>query len=151
MRLSLRSELTEEPHGGMTHGAPSSHRCAQVKKLKERKHPRPPAPPPLIPQVVNPDSTPLILKIQLYIPKTAAFVMEGGSMQLRPELRFSGGTSGVKSDAEPAAKSIRTWSLTRTHAHTRKRTGEHALTHCREKEKRLLQPRFVHLVKPMRM
>lgn len=49
-------------------------------------------------------------------------------MQLRPELRFSGGTSGVKSDAEPGAKSIQTWSLTRTH------TGERALTHCREKE-----------------
>lgn len=72
-------------------------------------------------------------------------------MQLCPELRFSGGTSGVKSDAEPAAKSIQTWSLTRAHIHTRKRTGDHALTHCREKKKRLLQLRFVHLVKAMRM
>lgn len=56
-------------------------------------------------------------------------------MQLRPELRFPGGTSGVKSDAEPAAKSIQTWSLTRTHRHRRKRAGEHALTHCGEKKK----------------
>lgn len=58
-------------------------------------------------------------------------------MQLRPELRFSGGTPGLKSDAEPAAKSIQTWSLTRTHmthARTRKRTGEHALTLQREEK-----------------
>lgn len=69
-------------------------------------------------------------------------------MQLRPELRFSGGTSGVKSDAEPAAKSIQTWSLTRAHAQTHGRARIHTL---QREGKCLLQLRFVHLVKAMRM
>lgn len=62
-------------------------------------------------------------------------------MQLRPELRLSGGTPGGESDAEPAAKSIQTWSLARA-AHTHPQThGASTHSHTAEgRKERLLAP-----------
>lgn len=77
----------------------------------------------LIPQVVHPDGTSFILKFQLFIPKTAAAMMGWGVGG-----RFSGGTSGVKSDAEPAAKSIQTLSFIHTHTQTRTHRGHTAFS-----------------------